>query len=115
MSSRSSGGGRHAWSRRRRGRPEDDSTRVKILVVHNRYQHAGGEDEVFAAECGLLRDAGHDVHEYVRTNDDIALSGALGRIRLAAGTVWAHREQESLREVIGRIAPDVAHFHNTFP
>jgi glycosyltransferase involved in cell wall biosynthesis len=88
---------------------------MKILVIHNRYQHAGGEDEVFAAECSLLRDAGHDVHQYVRTNDDIALSGTPARLRLAAGTVWARREQRSLREVIGRAAPDVAHFHNTFP
>ena len=88
---------------------------MKILVIHNRYQHAGGEDEVFAAECRLLRDDGHDVHEYVRTNDDIALRGPSSRLRLAADTVWARREQQSLREVIDRIAPDVAHFHNTFP
>jgi glycosyltransferase involved in cell wall biosynthesis len=88
---------------------------VKVLVVHNRYQHAGGEDEVFAAECRLLRDNGHDVHEYVRTNEEIVAVGPAARIRLAAGTVWARTEQRSLRDVIGRVAPDVAHFHNTFP
>src|SRR5689334_8194939 len=88
---------------------------VKILVVHNRYQHAGGEDQVFAAECRLLRDGGHDVHEYVRSNDDIATAGPAARVRLAAGTVWARAEQRSLRDVIRRVAPDVAHFHNTFP
>jgi len=88
---------------------------VKILVLHNRYQHAGGEDEVFAAESRLLRAAGHDVCEYVRTNDDIVVNGVGPRVRLALDTVWAGREQRSLRQVIARVRPDVAHFHNTFP
>lgn len=88
---------------------------MKILVIHNRYQHAGGEDEVFAAESRLLRDAGHEVHEYVRTNDDIVLGGPPARVGLALDTVWARQEQRTLRQTIDHVAPDVAHFHNTFP
>ena len=88
---------------------------MKILTIHNRYQHAGGEDEVFAAESRLLREAGHDVYEYVRANDDIVLGGPGGRVQLALDTVWARREQRALRQAIDRIAPDVAHLHNTLP
>jgi hypothetical protein len=34
---------------------------MKILLVHNRYQQAGGEHNVVAAEAKLLADYGHDV------------------------------------------------------
>ena len=29
---------------------------MKILLVHNTYQHPGGEDTVFAREAALLRE-----------------------------------------------------------
>jgi glycosyltransferase involved in cell wall biosynthesis len=88
---------------------------VNVLVVHNHYQHAGGEDEVFRAETALLRRAGHDVTEYTRTNDEITLNGVISRAQLAVGTVWSRREADAIRRSIRRVRPDVVHFHNTFP
>jgi glycosyltransferase involved in cell wall biosynthesis len=88
---------------------------VRILSIHNHYQHAGGEDEVFRAEAALLRAAGHEVVEYTRTNDDIAPGGVVSRVRLAANTVWARGEALAMRRKIRETAPDVAHFHNTLP
>ncbi len=88
---------------------------MKVLVAHNRYQQAGGEDAVFAAEVDLLRRAGYQVIEYVRTNDEIALDGVVSRPRLAAATVWARDTYRALGELVRRERPDLAHFHNTFP
>ena len=34
---------------------------MKVLAVHNFYQHPGGEDRVFALEQELLASHGHDV------------------------------------------------------
>jgi len=88
---------------------------VKVLLVHNRYQHTGGEDTVFAAEAELLTRAGHQVIQYVRRNDEIADAGWLGRARLAASTLWARDSYRAVRDLVRREHPDVAHFHNTFP
>jgi glycosyltransferase involved in cell wall biosynthesis len=88
---------------------------MKVLVAHNTYQLPGGEDEVFRAETALLRAAGHDVHEYLRDNDDIRLNGLISRAQLAASTVWSRGGYRSLSDVLARIKPDVVHFHNTFP
>ena len=41
---------------------------MRILVVHNYYQQAGGEDEVFRAEVALLRERGHDVSTLTTEN-----------------------------------------------
>jgi len=88
---------------------------MKVLLVHNRYQHSGGEDTVFAAEAELLTRAGHEVIQYVRQNDEIADARWLGRVRLAASTLWARDSYRAVRDLVQREHPDVAHFHNTFP
>ena len=88
---------------------------MKILFGHNFYRSAGGEDEIFREEAALLRQAGHVVVEYTRTNTEIQTDGVLDRFRLASDTVWARSETEHLAAELSRSFPDVAHFHNTFP
>lgn len=88
---------------------------MKVLLVHNRYRHAGGEDEVFRAEASLLRAAGHDVAEYLRTNDDVVADGPVAALGLAVNTVWSRHEAESIRRTVRDRRPDVVHFHNTLP
>jgi len=44
---------------------------VKILLIHNYYQHAGGEDSVVAKEHELLIAHGHDVQILNVNNDKI--------------------------------------------
>jgi glycosyltransferase involved in cell wall biosynthesis len=85
---------------------------LRILIAHCRYQQAGGEDLVAAAEALLLEKHGHEVRLYERDNHDVE---RLGRMRLASESVWSAR---TLREVTAMIAqhhPDVIHVHNTFP
>ncbi len=88
---------------------------MKILLIHNSYQHHGGEDVVFNNEKNLLSAAGHRVSTYTRNNEEINGYGWVRQVSLAPRTVWAW---DSLKQMRGRIAderPDIAHFHNTFP
>lgn len=88
---------------------------MKILLAHNRYRRAGGEDEVFRHEAEMLRAAGHQVSEFVRDNVDISKGGILVNIGTAARTVWAHDSAQELRSLVRRVKPHLVHFHNTFP
>lgn len=88
---------------------------MKILTVHNSYQQPGGEDEVFAREGDLLRSAGHEVVEYLRSNDEIHDYGVWKKATLGLRTVWAWDSVKDLQELLRREKPQLAHFHNTFP
>jgi glycosyltransferase involved in cell wall biosynthesis len=85
---------------------------MKVLLLHNRYRHPGGEDAVFAAEGALLRLQGHQVAEYVEDNRSIR---RLDQCRVAARAIWSCPAQTRLKRLLLRHRPDVAHFHNIFP
>jgi len=59
---------------------------MKVLTVHNAYQHKGGEDTVMEAEVALLRSRGHTVELFTRHNDAIA---SMSKLAAAANTVWS--------------------------
>ena len=86
-----------------------------VLVIHNRYQLAGGEDAVVRAEVTLLRRHGHRVTEFVRDNSAIAHFGPLRQTALLATTTWNHAIYRELRQLIRRERPQVAHCHNLVP
>ena len=81
------------------------------LLVHNRYQQPGGEDQVFAAEAALLESNGHSVIRYEENNARIDGGGP----RAAVSAVWNGRSAQKIGELVRRHKPDVVHFHNTFP
>jgi glycosyltransferase involved in cell wall biosynthesis len=88
------------------------SALLRVLVIHNAYQHRGGEDSVVADEIALLRARGHAVETYARSNDEIA---GMSRLALAGQTLWSRRTTRDLAGAIGHFRPDVIHVHNTFP
>jgi glycosyltransferase involved in cell wall biosynthesis len=88
---------------------------LKIVIVHNAYQQAGGEDAVVSAEKALLLRAGNEVHEYLRHNNEIKSGGTCSNITLGFRTVWSTSSQNELHSLLKAWKPDVVHFHNTFP
>ena len=88
---------------------------MKVLVAHNYYQVAGGEDRVFLNEKALLERHGHEVIEYVRHNSQIGASGIRDYVTLPARAVWNWNSHAELKSVLQKHKPDVAHFHNIFP
>ncbi len=85
---------------------------MKIVVAHNFYQQAGGEDQVFADETALLESHGHTVIRHTIHNDQVQ---GLGRLTLAGRTIWNRSECADLHELVLREKVDVVHLHNTFP
>lgn len=85
---------------------------MKIIVVHNFYQLAGGEDDVFRTESAALEARGHSVKTWTESNDRVS---GMNPLRLAAGTIWNSSAYRAMREMVEREAPDIVHFHNTFP
>jgi glycosyltransferase involved in cell wall biosynthesis len=85
---------------------------MRILVIHNRYQIRGGEDECYEAEVSLLREKGHEVEVYEANNDQVA---ELGKLRLAADTVWSKKAYQAVEHQLQKQRPDVVHVQNFFP
>ncbi len=85
---------------------------MNILLVHNFYQQAGGEDQVFADEGKLLESLGHTVDRYTVHNDQV---DSMSRLQLARSTIWNAASAKAIRERASAMSADVVHFHNTFP
>jgi len=85
---------------------------MDILLVHNYYQQAGGEDQVFSSEAQLLEKRGHKIVRYEVRNDAIRSQSLVGT---AMRTFWNHQEYKRLRDVMRKHRPQLLHVHNTFP
>lgn len=97
-------------------RPAAKTVPVKVLLVHNSYQFAGGEDRAVAEDRELLERQGHSTRIYSRSFAE--LSGARsfgGRLRIALDVLWSRRTHRDLADIVRRWRPDVVHFHNIFP
>jgi glycosyltransferase involved in cell wall biosynthesis len=92
--------------------PASAVRRMRILVVHNAYQHRGGEDAVVDAEIGLLRDYGHAVEAYLLHNDALK---HMSHAAAAVSTVWSRHSAREIDRACQRFMPDLIHVHNTFP
>lgn len=83
----------------------------RVLIVHNRYQLAGGEDAVVDAEIELLRRNGHPVEAYLRDNHEL---GDMTALNAFAQSLWSRRSGDELAQIARQFRPDIIHAHNTF-
>jgi glycosyltransferase involved in cell wall biosynthesis len=88
---------------------------LKIIVVHNAYRQAGGEDAVVSAEKALLFRGGNEVNQYSRHNNEIKSGGPCSSVTLGLRTVWSSESRHELYRLLKKWKPDIVHFHNTFP
>lgn len=86
---------------------------MRVLILHNAYQRAGGEDTVFAAEGEMLRDAGHEVVVEKITND--AIQGAAAKARAFLLTPYDPARKQWAADLVKRSGAQVVHIHNFFP
>jgi glycosyltransferase involved in cell wall biosynthesis len=85
---------------------------MHVLVAHNYYKLAGGEDQCVAAEVAMLRASGHRVTQYCLSNDAI---DDMGRMELAGRTIWSRPAFLDMRRLVRAHRPHIVHFHNTLP
>jgi glycosyltransferase involved in cell wall biosynthesis len=86
---------------------------VKILIAHNRYQQAGGEDAVVRAEAAMLERRGHTVDMLEFDND--AIHGAPAKLIAGLNTFYSRTSYSRVERVIQRFRPQILHVHNFLP
>lgn len=86
---------------------------MRIIVVHNAYQRAGGEDAVVRAELELLGSAGHDVLPLIVSNHSI--SGLGSKMRTMLLTPANPFSGRWIARNIREFGADLVHVHNFFP
>jgi glycosyltransferase involved in cell wall biosynthesis len=86
---------------------------MRVLLIHNYYQQAGGEDTVFEQEVDLLRANNVAVETLVFTNDSFD-GTLLGNVGSAFRSLYNTQSARRLNEAIDRFGPDVIHIHNLF-
>jgi glycosyltransferase involved in cell wall biosynthesis len=86
---------------------------MRVLLVHNKYQLAGGEDAVFENEASLLSDNGHVVNRLVVSNDSIR--GVAASAVAAIRATYNPAGRRLMADAIARARPDIVHVHNFFP
>jgi glycosyltransferase involved in cell wall biosynthesis len=87
---------------------------MKIAVIHNSYQQAGGEEVAFVQERELLQRAGHQIVSYCRSNDEVRQCSGLKRFGLLKQIVWAADTRRDVASLLRAEKPQVVHIHNSF-
>ena len=101
---------------------------MRVLIVHNRYRQAGGEDAVVRDEAALLRGqwdtaGGHGMHgqegsaaplevELFECSNDALREQA--PLAAAANTLWSRAGAAAVAAAVRAFRPEVVHVHNTF-
>ncbi|BAZ32371.1 group 1 glycosyl transferase [Cylindrospermum sp. NIES-4074] len=86
---------------------------MRVLLLHNRYQLAGGEDGVVQAEKCLLEANGNQVSLLEANNDEI--QNTWDKVTTAVSAIYSHSAKERVGKEIDRFHPQVIHVHNFFP
>ena len=86
---------------------------MRIVVAHNRYKYAGGEDTVMCSEVEMLRSAGHDVELFEADNKII--DGTVAKIAAAGSLFHSYSSSRKLTQLLQVFRPDILHIHNWFP
>ena len=87
---------------------------MKILLVHNTYQIAGGEEVVVEQEARMLEQAGHEVVRYTRSNFEAETYTGVRKLDLIRNIIWSGESKQQLGDMLRRERPSIVHVHNTF-
>lgn len=87
---------------------------MRILLVHNSYRQPGGEDIVFDQERALLKEAGHEVFTYHRSNRELDGHNRLHQLADCLCSVWAPDARRDFIRLLSLHNIDIVHVHNTF-
>jgi glycosyltransferase involved in cell wall biosynthesis len=80
-----------------------------ILILHNRYRAAGGEERAVADLASLLGRRGHEVEVLERSSD------RLGRVQAAHGLLAGGLDPDEIGDIVRRRRVRVVHAHNIHP
>ena len=84
---------------------------MTVLVLHNRYRQAGGEDAVVDSEIRLLESHGVKVYNCQLTNEP-EKEGMRETIQLGLSATWSDFSYRLVKHLCAVLRPDLAHVHN---
>jgi glycosyltransferase involved in cell wall biosynthesis len=82
---------------------------VKVLVVHNRYRHHGGEERAVELQLAALLRAGIEHAALIRDSADV------GSARAARAMLRGGEDEGEVAEAVRSVGADVVHVHNMNP
>jgi glycosyltransferase involved in cell wall biosynthesis len=82
---------------------------MRVLLLHNRYRHEGGEERAVGDIAELLSRRGHPVEVLERS------SAQTGRLRAARGMLSGGLEPDEVASAARALRADVVHAHNVHP
>ena len=86
---------------------------MNILLVHNYYKIAGGEDTVFECEKSMLEKHGHKVITYTRNNKELDDLGPAKKLFTAIHSDFSKQVYSEISSLIKKHEIDIVHVHNT--
>lgn len=86
---------------------------MKILLIHNKYKEAGGEDVVCQEEAELLLSNRHVVE--VLLFDNAGIKTFVDKLRCGLSVIYNYYSARQLQLKIEEFQPDVIHVHNFMP
>jgi glycosyltransferase involved in cell wall biosynthesis len=86
---------------------------MRILIVHNRYKLAGGEDVVVESEKSMLEDHGYEVS--LLEADNAESSDALTQVATGFTAIYSRTARRRVAAEVARFRPSVMHVHNFLP
>ena len=86
---------------------------MRVLIAHNRYQIAGGEDSVLESERQLLEENGEEV--VVEQVDNDAITTLPAKLKAAWQATYSPRARRAFLKRLEAVRPDIVHVHNFFP
>lgn len=84
-----------------------------VLLVHNRYKIAGGEDTVASNEKKMLENHGHRVIVYERSNMELEDFSKFKKLLLPFTSIFSIRSYRQVKRLIEENDVDIVHVHNT--
>lgn len=89
--------------------PRDADSRTRVLLLHNRYRAAGGEERVVDELEALLRSRGHAVARLERDSEEA------GSAQAAVGLLRGGLQSADVAKAVRLHRADVVHAHNLHP
>ena len=86
---------------------------MNILLAHNFYKIAGGEDTVFECEKSMLEKHGHNVISYTRNNKELDDLGPAKKLFTAIHSDFSKQVYSEISSLIKKHKIDIVHVHNT--
>lgn len=87
--------------------------KMTVLLVHNAYRIAGGEDSVVAREKALLEAHGHRVIPYFRRNEEMDGFPVWRKLLMPISSLFSLRTYRAVKSLIRREGVQLVHVHNT--